>query len=108
MATISSAGVGSGLDIEGIISSLMAVERKPITQIQTQQSGLRSDISAYGRVQGALSALQSATQSLKTGSAFAAAKAKSSDDTLLTARPHPAHRAARSASRSASWQRRNS
>lgn len=51
MATISSAGVGSGLDIEGIISGLMAVERKPITQIQTQQSGLRSDISAYGRVQ---------------------------------------------------------
>lgn len=85
MATISSAGVGSGLDIEGIISSLMAVERKPITQIQTQQSGLRSDISAYGRVQGALSALQSATQTLKTGSAFAAAKAKSSDDTVLTA-----------------------
>ncbi|MBK6972629.1 MAG: flagellar filament capping protein FliD [Sterolibacteriaceae bacterium] len=85
MATISSAGVGSGLDIEGIISGLMAVERKPITQIQTQQSGLRSDISAYGRVQGALSALQSATQSLKTGSAFAAAKAKSSDETILTA-----------------------
>lgn len=85
MPTISSAGVGSGLDVEGIISSLMAVERKPITQIQTQQSGLRSDISAYGRVQGALSALQSATQSLKTGSAFAAAKAKSSDETTLTA-----------------------
>lgn len=85
MPTISSAGVGSGLDVEGIISSLMAVERKPITQIQTQQSGLRSDISAYGRVQGALSALQSATQSLKTGSAFAAAKAKSSDETMLTA-----------------------
>lgn len=85
MASISSAGVGSGLDIEGIVSGLMAVERKPITQIQTQQSGLRSDISAYGRVQGALSALQSATQSLKTGSAFAAAKAKSSDSTILTA-----------------------
>lgn len=85
MATISSAGVGSGLDIEGIVGSLMAVERKPITQIQTQQSGLRSDISAYGRVQGALSALQSATQSLKTASAFAAAKAKSSDDSVLTA-----------------------
>ena len=85
MATISSAGVGSGLDIEGIISSLMTVERKPITQIQTQQSGLRSDISAYGRIQGALSALQSATQSLKTGSAFAAAKATSSDATVLTA-----------------------
>lgn len=85
MATISSAGVGSGLDIEGIIGNLMAVERKPITQIQTQQSGLRSDISAYGRVQGALSALQSASQSLKTSSAFASAKAKSSDDTLLTA-----------------------
>lgn len=85
MATISSAGVGSGLDVESIISSLMAVERQPITQIQKQQTGLRSDISAYGRVQGALSALQSATASLKTTSAFAAAKATSADATVLTA-----------------------
>jgi uncharacterized FlaG/YvyC family protein len=52
VATISSAGVGSGLDIENIISNLMTVERQPITQIQKLQTGLKADISAYGRVQG--------------------------------------------------------
>jgi len=85
VATISSAGVGSGLDIENIITNLMTIERQPIAQIQKLQTGLKADISAYGRVQGALSALQTATASLKTPAAFAAAKASVSDSTVLTA-----------------------
>lgn len=40
MVGISSAGIGSGLDIEGIISSLMAAERIPLTKVS--QNALRS------------------------------------------------------------------
>jgi flagellar capping protein FliD len=31
MATISSIGIGSGLDIENVITQLVAVERAPVT-----------------------------------------------------------------------------
>ena len=33
MATITSAGIGSGLDIESLVSKLVSAERTPITQL---------------------------------------------------------------------------
>ncbi|MFZ2988326.1 flagellar filament capping protein FliD [Ideonella sp.] len=50
MATISSLGVGSGLDSEGIISALMAVERKPIDLLKTENTSLSSQVSSMGRL----------------------------------------------------------
>jgi len=34
MATISSIGIGSGLDVESVITQLVALERAPVTQLQ--------------------------------------------------------------------------
>ena len=39
---ISAAGVGSGLDVGGIIKQLMAVERQPLTRLQDQQAAYLS------------------------------------------------------------------
>ena len=42
MATISSIGIGSGLDIESVITQLVAVERAPVTKLQ-KRSHLAAD-----------------------------------------------------------------
>ncbi|WP_028875026.1 flagellar filament capping protein FliD [Tepidiphilus margaritifer] len=62
--TITSTGLGSGLDINGIIDKLMQVEQKPIDAINQKISDVQTKISAFGQVKSALSTLQSAAKSL--------------------------------------------
>ena len=38
--SISSTGIGSGLDVAGLITKMMAVESRPLTALQTQASTL--------------------------------------------------------------------
>ncbi len=57
MATISSTGVGSGLDVNGIVNSLMGLERQPLQQLQTRASQIQTRLSAFGTLQGQLAAL---------------------------------------------------
>lgn len=58
MATISSAGVGSGLDVESIITQLMAIERRPLTTLQTQATQINAELSNFGKLQGLLSTMR--------------------------------------------------
>ena len=51
MASISSAGIGSGLDVESIITKLMSIEKAPVVQLQTQASAIQTKISAFGSLQ---------------------------------------------------------
>jgi flagellar hook-associated protein 2 len=60
MATISSLGVGSGLDLEGMVTKLMAVESQPLTTFDTKEASFQSKISALGSLKGALASLQTA------------------------------------------------
>jgi flagellar hook-associated protein 2 len=85
MATISSAGLGSGLDINGIISSLMAVEAQPLTAMQKKEASFQAKLSAFGSLKGALSSLQTAAQTLKNASTFTAKSASTADSTVATA-----------------------
>ncbi|NJM33120.1 MAG: hypothetical protein HC848_10095 [Limnobacter sp.] len=48
MPTISSAGIGSGLDIEGIISGLMNAERIPLQRITDERQSINTKLSIYG------------------------------------------------------------
>lgn len=64
MATISSPGIGSGLDVNSIVTQLVAVERQPINQLQTQASALQTKLSTFGKVQSDLSALRDAAAAL--------------------------------------------
>lgn len=85
MATFSSLGIGSNLDLNTLLDGLMKVERQPITLLQKQQTGLKSQLSALGQVKSALSALQTASDALKTTANFAAFKATSSNSDAVTA-----------------------
>lgn len=64
MAGLSSPGLGSGLDINSLISQLMSVERQPLGKLQTKEGVFQGKISALGSLKGALSALQTAAQGL--------------------------------------------
>ncbi len=85
MASISAAGVGSGLDINSIISQLMALERRPLSALQSKQATFESQLSAYGRLKSALSTFQSAMDALSATSKLKHYKASSSDEAVLAA-----------------------
>lgn len=84
MATITSAGIGSGLDIESLISKLVASERTPITQLQTRTTGLQTKLSAFGKLQGSLATLRDAAAKLTRPDMWTANLPSSTDATSVT------------------------
>ena len=79
MATLSSLGVGSGLDAENIVTSLVALERKPAEAVKAENTKLDTKVSTWGKIQSAFSSLQDAANSLNSNDFWTAAKATSSD-----------------------------
>lgn len=77
--SLSSLGVGSGLDAETIVTKLVALERQGINQLQTQATTIQSKISAFGKIQSAVSALRDAASKLTSPELWSATKATSGD-----------------------------
>jgi flagellar hook-associated protein 2 len=88
MAT-AAAGVGTNLDVNSIVSQLMALERRPLAALARQESALQAQISAWGRLKGALSSLQAAARDLDSLERFRALKAAVGDSTLASAAAGP-------------------
>lgn len=65
---ISSPGIGSGLDINGIITKLMQVEQQPLIKLSGKEASFQSKISALGSVQSAVASLNSAVAALAPAS----------------------------------------
>lgn len=84
MASITSIGIGSGLDIESIIKQLVAVERVPVTKLQTEASSLQTKLSTYGKLQSGMSALRDAAAALTRSSTWGATTGSSSDAASVT------------------------
>jgi flagellar hook-associated protein 2 len=83
MPTITSAGIGSGLDIESLVSKLVSAERIPITQLTKRTDGLKTELSAFGKLQGALSTLRDAASKLTSPGTWGGTLATSSDPTAV-------------------------
>ncbi|KQW51870.1 MULTISPECIES: flagellar filament capping protein FliD [unclassified Roseateles] len=83
MATITSAGIGSGLDVESLVSKLVAAERTPITQLARRTEGLRTELSVFGKVQSSLAALRDAASKLTAPATWGGTLATSSDTTSV-------------------------
>jgi len=83
--TISSAGVGSGLDVASIVSKLMAVESQPITTLQSQETSINTQISALGKVKSLLSTLQTSVEAMSTTAKMQALTATVSDTSAASA-----------------------
>lgn len=82
---MSAAGIGSNLDVDGIVSQLMAVEKQPLALLQKREADYQAKLSAYGSLKGSLSAFQTAMQGLADGSKFQAATASAADSSVLAA-----------------------
>jgi len=81
MATISSIGVGSGLDVNSIITQLVAVEKVPLNKLKTEATSLQTKLTTYGKVQSYLSALREASSALTRTDAWGQTTGTSSDPT---------------------------
>lgn len=84
MASISSPGLGSGLDVKSIVSQLVALERKPIDALNTRTESLQGKLSAFGLVQSYLVNLQDAAGVLAKASTWQQTKASSADATSVS------------------------
>lgn len=80
--TISSPGLSSGLDVDGIIEKLVALERQPITNLQTDAKKLSSKLSSWGQVKSAMSTLRDASLALNKAETWGAKKATSADTSI--------------------------
>lgn len=84
MATITSTGIGSGLNVESLVSQLLAVERQPLTALQRKETSFQSKLSAFGSLKSVLSTFQSAVKSLASASTFQATTATVADATVAS------------------------
>ena len=66
MPSIAAPGIGSGLDVQSIVSQLMAVERQPLQRLEFKQSQYESQISACGQLSSSFGTFQSAIEILDT------------------------------------------
>ncbi|CAG7855889.1 partial Flagellar hook-associated protein 2, partial [biofilm metagenome] len=53
-----------GLDVQGLVSQLMTLERQPINKINTQVSSYQNKISSFGTLKGLVSTLQTSLQTV--------------------------------------------
>ncbi len=84
--TITSTGLGSGLDVNSIVSQLVAAEGAGQTKLlTTQKTKLQTQISAYGQLQAAIAGVQAALASLSTPQQFEGSLATVGDKTIASA-----------------------
>ncbi|WP_022943083.1 flagellar filament capping protein FliD [Psychromonas hadalis] len=87
MSSITSTGLGSGLDINAIVTAIVGAEKDPALAKMIKSSGQATAmISAYGMLNSELSAFKSSYSELGRSSSFSAASASSSDSSILDAK----------------------
>ena len=85
MPAVSSLGIGSGLDLNSLLSGLKTAEQMPLAAIQTKQTSYTTKLTAYGQLSNALGMLQTAAAALAKPELYTGVKASSSATDVLTA-----------------------
>ena len=84
MATINSAGIGSGLDVNSIITQLMAIERQPLNVLQSRATAIQGTVSEYGKIKSAISTLHDLSIKLAGATPWAQTTSTSSNPAAVT------------------------
>ncbi|MCP4492703.1 MAG: flagellar filament capping protein FliD [Gammaproteobacteria bacterium] len=86
MTGISSLGIGSGLDLGGLVESLVAAERIPTeNRLNRRESETASDLSGIGIMKSALSSFQSSLSAFDDADNFNTRSTSNSDSSALGA-----------------------
>ncbi len=85
MPPITSSGIGSGLDVNGLVSQLLTLERQPIVALERKEATYQAELSAYGSLKSALSGFQTTVRGLSSLARFQAVKASVADTGILGA-----------------------
>lgn len=84
MATISSTGIGSGLDVNSIVSQLVALEKTPLKTLALKATNVQAQISAFGEIQSQFAALTDVASRISVASTWGARNASSSNTSAAT------------------------
>ena len=85
MSTISSLGIGSGLDLSAIVAGLVEAERAPSeNRLDAKQESVTTKLSAFGALKSSLSLFQGSLSSLQSSSTFNGKTATTSDESVLS------------------------
>jgi flagellar hook-associated protein 2 len=85
MASISSLGVGSGLDLSGIVDSLVSAERAPAeSRLNLKEQRLTTELSAFGVLRSSLALFQNSLSDLKSSSNFDTKSISQSDSSIFS------------------------
>ncbi|WP_077045764.1 flagellar filament capping protein FliD [Pseudomonas sp. KK4] len=85
MAGTSVSGIGSNIDTQAIVKSLVDSERAPKqTQINNQTLKATTSLSSIGKIQAALDAFRGALDNMKTASSFSGLSGTSTDEKVAT------------------------
>ena len=83
---LSSTGIGSGLDVTGIVAGLTTAKGLAANnQLADRKATLTAQVSAYGTFKSALATVQATLSNLKTASSLQGRTATLGDDTIATA-----------------------
>lgn len=83
---LTSSGIGSGLDIDGLVTQLIQAEgAAPKLRLDRKEATLQADLSAFGQLKSALSDFKSALSGLNNESSFKPRSSVSSNEDLFTA-----------------------
>ena len=86
MANITSLGIGSGLDIGGLVQQLVATEGQAAgIRIAQQEASVQAKLSAFGSLKSSLSSLSDELEKMTDLAALLVRNASSADEEFLTA-----------------------
>ncbi|WP_192036517.1 flagellar filament capping protein FliD [Halomonas sp. YLGW01] len=85
MSTITSLGIGSGLDLNSLLDQLEEAEREKLKPIAEQKKSYETKISAYGSLEASLAQFKEAAGALNDAELFQAVKSEVSGSALTAA-----------------------
>jgi len=82
---LSSSGIGSGLDVDSLVSKLMSAEAAPLDNYDKKTAAFQSKLGAYGKVSAAVASFQGALTSLNSAATYSALSTTSSSKDVVSA-----------------------